>query len=114
MLVVTSDRGLCGGYNSNVFRRAEELFSLLRKDGKTPRVYTVGRKAMNYYRFRNWDITESWSGFSEQPTYENAQQIASTLVETFLPGPTTRATIPVPTVSLASTNCTSSIPSSSR
>ena len=86
VLVVTSDRGLCGGYNSNVFRRAEELFSLLRKDGKTPLVYTVGRKAMNYYRFRNWDITESWSGFSEQPTYENAQQIASTLVETFLLG----------------------------
>ncbi|MDT7760669.1 MAG: F-type H+-transporting ATPase subunit gamma [Mycobacterium sp.] len=86
VLVVTSDRGLCGGYNSNVFRRAEELFSLLRKDGKTPRVYTVGRKAMNYYRFRNWDITESWTGFSEQPTYENAQQIASTLVETFLAG----------------------------
>ncbi len=86
VLVVTSDRGLCGGYNSNVFRRAEELFSLLRKDGKTPRVYTVGRKAMNYYRFRNWEITESWSGFSEQPTYENAQQIASTLVETFLIG----------------------------
>jgi F-type H+-transporting ATPase subunit gamma len=86
VLVVTSDRGLCGGYNSNVFRRAEELFSLLRKDGKTPLVYTVGRKAMNYYRFRNWDITESWSGFSEQPTYENAQQIASTLVDTFIAG----------------------------
>jgi F-type H+-transporting ATPase subunit gamma len=86
VLVVTSDRGLCGAYNSSVFRRAEELFSLLRKDGKTPLVYTVGRKAMNYYRFRNWDITESWTGFSEQPTYENAQQIASTLVETFLAG----------------------------
>jgi F-type H+-transporting ATPase subunit gamma len=86
VLVVTSDRGLCGGYNSNVFRRAEELFSLLRRDGKTPLVYTVGRKAMNYYRFRNWDITESWTGFSEQPAYENAQQIASTLVETFLAG----------------------------
>src|SRR5262245_37655186 len=36
VLVVSSDRGLCGGYNSNVFRRAEELFSLLRQDGKTP------------------------------------------------------------------------------
>ncbi|MCW2625319.1 F0F1 ATP synthase subunit gamma [Mycobacterium sp.] len=86
VLVVSSDRGLCGGYNSNVFRRAEELFSLLRKDGKTPLVYTVGRKAANYYRFRNWDITKSWSGFSEQPTYENAQEIATTLVETFLAG----------------------------
>ena len=86
ILVVSSDRGLCGGYNSNVFRRAEELFSLMRQEGKTPIVYTVGRKALNYYRFRNWKITESWSGFSEQPTYENAQEIASTLVDTFLAG----------------------------
>jgi F-type H+-transporting ATPase subunit gamma len=86
ILVVSSDRGLCGGYNSNVFRRAEELFSLLRQEGKTPIVYTVGRKALNYYRFRNWQISESWSGFSEQPTYEKAQEIASTLVDIFLAG----------------------------
>jgi F-type H+-transporting ATPase subunit gamma len=86
ILVVSSDRGLCGGYNSNVFRRAEELFSLMRQEGKTPIVYTVGRNALNYYRFRNWKITESWSGFSEQPTYENAQEIASTLVDIFLAG----------------------------
>ena len=86
VLVVSSDRGLCGGYNSNVFRRAEELFSLLRQEGKTPVVYTVGRKALNYYKFRNWDVTESWSGFSEQPTYENAQDIASTLVDAFNAG----------------------------
>ena len=86
VLVVSSDRGLCGGYNSNVLRRAEELFSLVRQEGKTPIVYTVGRKALNYYRFRNWKITESWSGFSEQPTYENAQEIAGTLVGAFLAG----------------------------
>jgi F-type H+-transporting ATPase subunit gamma len=86
VLVVSSDRGLCGGYNSNVFRRAEELFSLIRQEGKTPIVYAVGRKALNYYRFRNWKITDSWNGFSEQPTYENAQEIASTLVDAFLAG----------------------------
>jgi F-type H+-transporting ATPase subunit gamma len=86
VLVVTSDRGLCGAYNSNVFRRAEELFSLIRQEGKTPIVYAVGRKALNYYRFRNWDVTDSWNGFSEQPAYENAQEIASTLVDAFLAG----------------------------
>jgi F-type H+-transporting ATPase subunit gamma len=86
VLVVSSDRGLCGAYNANVFRRAEELFSLLRQEGKTPILYVVGRKALNYYTFRNWKITESWSGFSEQPKYENAQEIASTLVEMFLAG----------------------------
>lgn len=86
VLVVTSDRGLCGAYNANVFRRAEELFSLLRDEGKTPLLYAVGRKAVNYYKFRNWDITESWNGFSEQPAYENAATIASTLVDAFMAG----------------------------
>jgi len=86
VLVVSSDRGLCGGYNASIFRRSEELFSLLRQDGKQPVLYTVGRKAQNYYKFRNWDITGSWSGFSEQPKYENAAEIASTLVDTFMLG----------------------------
>jgi F-type H+-transporting ATPase subunit gamma len=86
VLVVSSDRGLCGAYNSSIFRRSEELFSLLREEGKTPVLYTVGRKAMNYFKFRNWDITQSWTGFSEQPKYENAAEIASTLVDTFMKG----------------------------
>ncbi|ORA97639.1 F0F1 ATP synthase subunit gamma [Mycolicibacter minnesotensis] len=86
VLVVSSDRGLCGGYNANVFRRAEELFALLRSEGKDPVLYVVGRKALAYYSFRNWAVTDSWTGFSEQPTYENAAAIASTLVETFLAG----------------------------
>jgi F-type H+-transporting ATPase subunit gamma len=86
VLVVSSDRGLCGAYNSSIFRRSEELFSLLRDEGKTPVVYTVGRKAQNYFRFRNWDVTDSWTGFSEQPQVENAQEIASTLVDAFMKG----------------------------
>ncbi|MGZ4513786.1 MAG: F0F1 ATP synthase subunit gamma [Mycobacterium sp.] len=86
VLVVSSDRGLCGAYNSSIFRRSEELFSLLREEGKAPVVYTVGRKAQNYFKFRNWDITESWAGFSEQPKYEKAAEIAETLVEAFMKG----------------------------
>jgi F-type H+-transporting ATPase subunit gamma len=84
VLVVSSDRGLCGAYNSSAFRRAEELFSLLRSDGKTPVLYTVGRKALGYYTFRNWDIVESWTGFSERPSYEDAAKIAETLVTAFM------------------------------
>ncbi|KZS62884.1 F0F1 ATP synthase subunit gamma [Mycobacterium ostraviense] len=86
VLVVSSDRGLCGAYNANAFRRAEELFSLLREEGKQPVLYVVGRKALAYYTFRHWNITESWTGFSEQPKYENAAEIASTLVEAFMMG----------------------------
>lgn len=86
VLVVSSDRGLAGAYNANVFRRSEELFSLLREEGKEPVLYTVGRKALGYYSFRNWDIVESWSGFSERPDYTNAQEIAETLVTAFMAG----------------------------
>lgn len=86
VLVVSSDRGLCGAYNSGAFRRAEELFSLLRESGKTPVLYVVGRKALNYYRFRNWEISESWTGFSERPSYENAAEVAETLVDAFMAG----------------------------
>ncbi len=86
VLVVSSDRGLCGAYNANVLRQSEELFSLLRSEGKEPVLYVVGRKAQGYYSFRNWKITQAWTGFSEKPTYENAQEIAATLVSAFLAG----------------------------
>src|SRR5581483_5729524 len=86
VLVVSSDRGLCGAYNSGAFRRAEELFSRLREDGKEPVLYTIGRKAMGYYSFRNWDISESWTGFSERPSYEDATKVAETLVDAFMVG----------------------------
>jgi F-type H+-transporting ATPase subunit gamma len=86
VLVVSSDRGLCGAYNANVLRRAEELFSLLRDEGKQPVLYAVGRKALGYYSFRGRDIVESWTGFSERPTYENAREIADVLVTSFMSG----------------------------
>ena len=86
VLVVSSDRGLCGGYNANVLRQSEELFSLLREEGKKPIVYAVGRKALGYYRFREREVAESWTGFSERPTYEQAREIADTLVAAFTSG----------------------------
>jgi F-type H+-transporting ATPase subunit gamma len=86
VLVVSSDRGLCGGYNANVLRQSEELFTLLREEGKKPVVYAVGRKALGYYKFRERDVAESWTGFSERPTYEQAKEIADTLVTAFMSG----------------------------
>ena len=86
VLVVSSDRGLCGAYNANLLRRSEELMSLLRDEGKQPVLYAVGRKALGYFSFRNWDIAGSWVGFSEKPTYEQAQEIANALVTAFLAG----------------------------
>ncbi len=86
VLVISSDRGLCGGYNANVLRQAEELMALLRKEGKTPVLYVIGRKALNYFSFRNWTITKSWTGISEKPTYEHAQEVADFLVAAFMSG----------------------------
>ena len=86
VLVVSSDRGLCGAYNANVLRQSEELFSLLREEGKDPVIYVVGRKALGYYSFRQREVKESWTGFSERPTYEQAREIADTLVGAFMSG----------------------------
>ena len=86
VLVVSSDRGLCGAYNSNVLRRSEELFSLLREEGKKPVIYVVGRKALSYYNFRDREVVDSWTGSSEAPTYEQAREIADTLVTAFMSG----------------------------
>ncbi len=84
VLVVTSDRGLAGGYNANSLKAAESLYSLLRKEGKEPVVYAVGRKAVSYYRFRGREVTQSWTGFSEQPTYAAAKEVADALIEAFV------------------------------
>jgi F-type H+-transporting ATPase subunit gamma len=86
VLVITSDRGFAGSYNVNVLRRTEELFSLLRNEGKEPVLYVVGRKGETYYTFRNRAIEESFTGFSEQPHYENAQEVGEVLIDAFTAG----------------------------
>lgn len=86
VLVVTSDNGQCGGYNTNVLRATEELLALLRQDGKQPVVYVIGGKGLNYYRFRGREVADSWTGFSQTPRYENAAVTGATLVESFLAG----------------------------
>ncbi len=86
MLVVTSDRGLAGGYNANLLRAAEELHALLRDEGKSVALYLIGRKAVSYYTFRERPIEQSWTGFSEQPAYDNAAEAGNVLVRAFLAG----------------------------
>ncbi len=86
VLVVTSDRGRAGGYNANVLRRAEEFQQLLRDEGKTVRLYVMGRKGVAYYRFRRREIVNQWTGFSEQPRYADVQPAADELVNAFLAG----------------------------
>jgi len=86
VLVVTSDKGMCGGYNSNALRKADELQALLRAEGKSVALYVTGRKALSYYKFRQRQIEGSWTGFSEQPAYEQASEAGDALVSAFLTG----------------------------
>ena len=86
VLVVTSDRGMCGAYNSNVLREAEQLQALLREEGKTVQLYIMGRKGLGFYRFRQRPVTGSWSGFSEQPSYADVVEAADMTVDSFMKG----------------------------
>jgi F-type H+-transporting ATPase subunit gamma len=84
VLVMTSDRGLAGAYNANVLRRAERLFGRLRGDGMEPVLFVVGRKGQSYFRFRQAPMEETWAGFSEVPSYPDAERIAGRLIGAFL------------------------------
>jgi F-type H+-transporting ATPase subunit gamma len=86
VLVVTSDKGMCGGYNANVLKAAEQLIELLKSEGKEPVLYATGRKAIGYYNFRRREVTASWSGFSQTPHYVNAVEAGDALVQAFLEG----------------------------
>jgi F-type H+-transporting ATPase subunit gamma len=86
VLVITSDRGFAGSYNVNVLRRTEELLALLRQEGKEPLLYVVGRKGETYYSFRHRDMAQTFTGFSEQPGYVNAQEVGRVLIDAFTAG----------------------------
>lgn len=86
VLVITSDKGMCGGYNANVLKAAEQLIQLLRSEGKEPVLYVTGRKGQGYYQFRRREVTGAWSGFSQTPHYVNAVEAGDALVQAFLEG----------------------------
>jgi F-type H+-transporting ATPase subunit gamma len=84
MLVVTSDRGLAGAYSSGILKEAERLREKLNSEGKDVVTYVSGRKGIAYYSFRRRDVVDSWSGFSDSPTYQAAHDIGETLIKSFL------------------------------
>ena len=84
VLVITSDRGLAGAYSAAVLKEAERLREKLTSEGKDVDVYVAGRKGVAYYTFRQRDIVESWTGFSDRPDYSDAREIGERLVEAFL------------------------------
>ena len=86
VLVVTSDRGLAGAYNSSVLRMAERHMLELRDQGVAVRLYAVGKKAQTYFSFRGYDMAESFLAVTDQPTYADARRIAQVLTDDYRSG----------------------------
>lgn len=84
IVVLTSDRGLAGAFNTNVLRKSEELAELLRSEGKETVSYLVGRKATGYYRFRRREFVRDWVGGTDNPDADTAHEIADAVVEAFV------------------------------
>lgn len=82
-VVISSDRGLAGAYSSNVIRAAERD---LQSHGKDYRLYLAGKKAGSYFRFRGYDIAESWTGMSDRPSIDDARKVATTVAKDYLSG----------------------------
>jgi F-type H+-transporting ATPase subunit gamma len=84
VLIIASDRGMAGAYANNAIKEGDQLTTLLHGRGLEVTSYLVGRKAVSYYRFRNRPIAASWTGFSDNPSYLNAKEIADALITAFI------------------------------
>jgi len=84
VLIITSDRGMAGAYSSSAIKEADGLIVTLKQRGLEVDTYLVGRKAVNYFKFRNRAIKNSWTGFSDNPTYANAKTISDELIAAFI------------------------------
>ena len=81
VLLLTSDRGLAGAFNSNAIKAAEQLTARLEAAGKEVDVYVVGRRGVAHYNFRERKIAKQWTGFTDQPEYADAKAVAGPLIE---------------------------------
>jgi F-type H+-transporting ATPase subunit gamma len=84
LVVVSGDRGLCGAYNSNVIRRAQDRAKELQEDSKEYTYVLVGRKAIQYFQRRSQPIDETYTGLEQIPTAAEASKIADELLSLFL------------------------------
>ncbi|MFD6290158.1 F0F1 ATP synthase subunit gamma [Streptomyces sp. NPDC060205] len=81
VLLLTSDRGLAGAFNSNAIKAAEQLTARLVAEGKEVDTYIVGRRGLAHYNFRERKVSESWAGFTDEPSYADAKNVAVPLIE---------------------------------
>ncbi|MDO4685606.1 MAG: F0F1 ATP synthase subunit gamma [Corynebacterium sp.] len=88
ILVVSSDRGMAGGYNYNVFKKTTELKNLLEEKGYEVVIYVAGNKGVGYYKFRGEEIAGQWTGFSQDPRYAETHNLRRHLIDAFIAGST--------------------------
>ncbi|MGC5040697.1 MULTISPECIES: F0F1 ATP synthase subunit gamma [unclassified Streptomyces] len=81
VLLLTSDRGLAGAFNSNAIKAAERLTAKLEAEGKEVVSYIVGRRGVAHYNFRERKIAETFTGFTDDPSYADAKKVAAPLIE---------------------------------
>ena len=84
IVILTSDRGLAGAFNSQIIREAGELRAKLESEGKQVDHYLVGNKAVGYFKFRQRPYVKEWTGISDAPTPEVAQEIAEAVLEAYV------------------------------
>ncbi len=84
VLIITADRGMAGAYSNAAIKEGDLLIASLKARGLAVDSYLVGRKAVNFYRFRDRAIAGSWTGFSDNPTFENAREVSAALITAFL------------------------------
>ena len=90
---VTGDRGLAGAFNAQVLRRSLALMREAQQNGQQVVFYSSGKKAASTLRFRRLDVGHSWTGFSDRPSYSDAQAIAHSLAEAYVNGEVDRVVI---------------------
>ncbi len=86
VLAVTADRGLAGAYNTNVLKLVEAARREARAAGQGDVVYSYGRKALAYFKFRQVPLAGTWTGVSETPPYTVAKEIGRQLTDDYLAG----------------------------
>ncbi len=86
LLVVTSDRGLCGAFNTNILRQAVEFLREKQEAGCPVTVSVIGRKGRDFFRRRAWPIRQEWTGVFDRLSYEHALDIGGDIVQQFTSG----------------------------
>ena len=84
IIVMTSDRGLCGSFNSNTHRKLEEMRKNFQKENKEISVITIGKKAKDYCKTRNIDVDSEYTQMIPETMFEKAKKISEDVVQFYL------------------------------